>query len=85
MKIIEIKQTLAEEILDKLEGAQKDYYVQSTENVISELKQALHIPHVSQQRELLMAYEQFLRNDIDQEKMHNAGLRADAFLAINCG
>ena len=40
---------------------------------------------VSQQSELLMAYERFLKNDVDQEKMHNAGLRAEAFLAINCG
>jgi len=46
MKTIEIKQTLAEEIVDQLEGAQKDCYVQSTENVINDLKQALRIHDV---------------------------------------
>ena len=55
-----------------------DYYHQ-------EQLKLLPIQRVSQQSELLMAYERFLKNDVDQEKMHNAGLRAEAFLAINCG
>ena len=54
-----------------------DYYHQ-------EQLKLLPIQRVSQQSELLMAYERFLKNDVDQEKMHNAGLRAEAFLAINC-
>ena len=57
---------------------------QVAESIISDAQTDCNIPYVSKQRELLMAYERFLKNDIDQEKMHNAGLRAEAFLAINC-
>ena len=63
MKTVEIKQRLAEEILDQLEGAQKDNYVQSTENVINDLKQALRIPVISHRRELLLAFYQHLLNN----------------------
>lgn len=41
MKTIEIKQKLVEEALDQLKAAQRDSYVESTQNVIDELELAL--------------------------------------------
>ena len=58
MKTVTITQKLAEEILDQLEGAQKDCYVQSTENVISDLKQALRIHDAVGQSEQLQPDEE---------------------------
>ncbi len=87
MKTVEIKQRLAEEILDQLEGAQKDSYVQSTENVINDLKQALRIPIVSHRRELLLAFYQHLL-DNDPFPIHSSAKHreVDRFLkANNCG
>lgn len=57
MKTVTITQKLAEEIIDQLEGAQKDFYVQSTENVISELRQALRKPTYAPQPSATMDKE----------------------------
>ena len=88
MKTVEIKQRLAEDILDQLEGAQQDNYVQSTENVINDLKQALRIPVVSQRSELLIDFLLHLNNkglinnhDFDYEKE----AKKYAKKLINCG
>ena len=87
METIQIKRNLAEEILDQLKGAQADQYVQSTENVINDLNQALHIPFVSQRRELLLAfYQHLIDNDPFPINSFSKEREVDRFLkANNCG
>ena len=69
------------------EQTQQDSYVQSTENVINDLKQALRIPVVRYRRGLLLAFYQHL---IDNEPFpinsFSKEREVDRFLkANNCG
>jgi len=70
-KIIELLETYKSEV-DNWNDA---IFESDFNNLADELVKLCTIPHVSQQRELLIAYERFLKNNVE--------LRVDAFLAIN--
>ena len=71
MKMIEIKRQLLEEILDQLKGAQQDYYVESTEMIINEVKVVLRQPDVIKSvgngKNILRALEELRAEFTDEE------------------